>query len=40
MTFKYEDQKTPVIEQEVLLRNERQKAKVSVVKRDAETKKK
>lgn len=39
VTFKYEDQKTPVIEQEVLLKNERQKAKISVVKRDAETKK-
>ena len=39
MTFKYEDQNTPVIEQEVLLKNERQKAKISVVKRDAETKK-
>lgn len=40
VTFKYEDQNTPVIEQEVLLKNERQKAKISVVKRDAETKKK
>lgn len=39
VTFKYEDQNTPVIEQEVLLKNERQKAKISVVKRDAETKK-
>ena len=39
VTFKYEDQNTPGIEQEVLLKNERQKAKISVVKRDAETKK-
>lgn len=39
VTFKYEDQNTPIIEQEVLLKNERQKAKISIVKRDAETKK-
>ena len=37
MTFTYKDQNTPVIEQEAVFRNERQKVEVSVVKKDAET---
>ena len=37
MTFTYKDQETPVIEQEAVFQNERQKVEVSVVKRDAET---
>lgn len=37
VTFTYKDQETPVIEQEAVFQNERQKVEVSVVKRDAET---
>ena len=37
MTFTYKDQETPVIEQEAVFQNERQKVEVSVVKKDAET---
>ena len=37
VTFTYKDQNTPVIEQEAVFRNERQKVEVSVVKKDAET---
>lgn len=37
VTFTYQDQDTPVIEQEVVFTNERQKVEVSVVKKDAET---
>ena len=38
ITLSYEDQDTPVVEQEALFENERQKVEVSVVKKDAETK--
>lgn len=38
MTFTYEGQENPVIEQEAVFENDRQKVEVSVVKRDAETK--
>lgn len=38
ITLTYEDQDTPVVEQEALFENERQKVEVSVVKKDAETK--
>ena len=37
VTFTYKDQETPVIEQEAVFQNERQKVEVSVVKKDAET---
>lgn len=37
VTFTYQDQDTPVIEQEAVFTNERQKVEVSVVKKDAET---
>ena len=37
MTFTYKDQETPVIGQEAVFQNERQKVEVSVVKKDAET---
>ena len=37
VTFVYKDQETPVIEQEAVFENERQKVEVSVVKKDAET---
>ena len=37
VTFAYKDQETPVIEQEAVFQNERQKVEVSVVKKDAET---
>ena len=37
MTFTYKNQETPVVEQEAVIQNERQKVEVSVVKRDAET---
>ena len=37
ITFAYQDQDTPVIEQEAVFTNERQKVEVSVVKKDAET---
>lgn len=38
VTFRYVDQNTPVITQEAVFENDRQKMEVSVVKRDAETK--
>lgn len=38
VTFRYADQNTPVITQEAVFENDRQKVEVSVVKRDAETK--
>jgi uncharacterized surface anchored protein len=38
ITFAYADQNTPVITQEAVITNERQKVEISVVKRDAETK--
>lgn len=38
VTFAYEGQENPVIEQEAVFENDRQKVEVSVVKRDAETK--
>lgn len=38
VTFRYVDQNTPVITQEAVFENDRQKVEVSVVKRDAETK--
>lgn len=38
VTFTYQDQDTPVIEQEAVFQNERQKVEVSVIKKDAETK--
>ena len=38
VTFSYADQDTPVIKQEAVFTNDRQKVEVSVVKRDAETK--
>ena len=38
VTFAYADQDTPVIKQEAVFTNDRQKVEVSVVKRDAETK--
>lgn len=37
VTFTYKNQETPVVEQEAVIQNERQKVEVSVVKRDAET---
>ena len=37
VAFTYKDQETPVIEQEAVFQNERQKVEVSVVKKDAET---
>lgn len=37
VTFTYKDQDTPVIEQEAIFQNDRQKVEVSVVKKDAET---
>ena len=37
VTFTYKDQETPVIGQEAVFQNERQKVEVSVVKKDAET---
>lgn len=37
VTFTYKDQETPVIEQEAVFQNDRQKVEVSVVKKDAET---
>lgn len=37
VTFTYKDQETPVIEQEAVFRNDRQKVEVSVIKKDAET---
>lgn len=37
ITFTYKDQDTPVIEQEAIFQNDRQKVEVSVVKKDAET---
>lgn len=37
VTFTYKDQETPVIEQEAVFQNKRQKVEVSVVKKDAET---
>ena len=37
VTFTYKDQETPVVEQEAVFQNERQKVEVSVVKKDAET---
>ena len=37
VTFTYKDQETPVIDQEAVFQNERQKVEVSVVKKDAET---
>ena len=37
VTFTYKDQDTPVIEQEAVFQNDRQKVEVSVVKKDAET---
>lgn len=37
VTFSYKDQETPVIEQETVFENARQKVEVSVVKKDAET---
>lgn len=37
VTFTYKDQETPVIEQETVFQNDRQKVEVSVVKKDAET---
>ena len=36
VTFTYKDQETPVIEQEAVFQNERQKVEVSGVKKDAE----
>lgn len=38
VTFTYQDQDTPVIEQEAVFQNDRQKVEVSVIKKDAETK--
>ena len=38
VTFSYADQNTPVIKQEAVFTNDRQKVEISVVKRDAETK--
>lgn len=37
VTFTYKDQDTPVIEQEAVFQNDRQKVEVSVMKKDAET---
>ena len=37
VTFTYKDQNTPVIEQEAVFQNDRQKVEASVVKKDAET---
>lgn len=37
VTFSYADQNTPVIKQEAVFKNDRQKVEVSVVKRDSET---
>lgn len=37
VTFTYKDQETPVIEQEAVFQNDRQKVEVSVIKKDTET---